>query len=120
MSYPESSETTVGLLSSSCWTEIRRKAEYLLERSRHPELRRVCCDVQQGVLRLRGLLPSHFLKQMAQVEVAAIEGVRALINDIEVSNPDRHREFGFDLSGDLLERCSYAEWTHSRNNEDDG
>jgi len=104
MGYPESSETNLCALGSPCWMEICRNAENLLERSRYPELRRVCCDVHEGALRLRGFLPSNFLKQMAQVEVAAVEGVSAMINEIEVPIPDRDKEFDFDLSGELIDR----------------
>jgi hypothetical protein len=37
-----------------------------------------------GVLVLRGRLPSFFLKQTAQVAVSGIEGIRRLVNHIEV------------------------------------
>jgi osmotically-inducible protein OsmY len=43
--------------------------------------------LRDGVLRLRGHLPSHYLKQIALAAVAEVEGVRTIVNEIEVRRP---------------------------------
>ncbi len=49
--------------------------------------RDIDCVHQGGVLTLRGRLPSHYLKQMAEALVSDIAGVRAVANRIEVMTP---------------------------------
>jgi hypothetical protein len=46
----------------------------------------VACQYHDGVLTLGGCLPSYYLKQLAQVVVAPIEGVRLVVNEIEVGS----------------------------------
>jgi hypothetical protein len=60
-----------------------------LERRGYSALRRVRCDLRDGVPRLRGHLPSHYLKLIALAVVAEVEGVRAIVNEIEVRPPTR-------------------------------
>ena len=52
-------------------------------------LRNVACDFQDGVLTLRGCLPTYYLKQLAQAHVSDLAGVRQVINELEVSAPRR-------------------------------
>ena len=59
-------------------------AERGLRSSRYSALKHVSCDYQGGVLVLRGCLPTYYLKQVAQAVVARVEGVRQVVNDIEV------------------------------------
>lgn len=47
-------------------------------------LRRVECDDHEGVLTLRGRVPTFFLKQMAQALAMKAKGVEVLANRIEV------------------------------------
>ena len=47
-------------------------------------LRDITCEVQGGVLSLRGRLSSFYLKQIAQAIAIEADGVRAVINEIEV------------------------------------
>ena len=68
-------------------TETLSPFEGCLERSGYSALRRVRCEFRDGVLRLRGRLPSHYLKQIAMAAVAEAEGVRTIINEIEVVRP---------------------------------
>jgi hypothetical protein len=65
-------------------TTIDREAECRLRRSGYLALRDVSCDVRAGVVRLRGRLPTYYLKQVAQAVVAEVEGVRRIINLIDV------------------------------------
>lgn len=55
-----------------------------LQASSYPSIRKVLCVYEEGVLLLRGRLPTFFLKQMAQIAVADIEGVKQVVNQIEV------------------------------------
>jgi osmotically-inducible protein OsmY len=71
-------------------TETLSHVEGRLERSGYSALRRVRCDFRDGVLRLRGQLPSHYLKQIAMARAAEVEGVRAIVNEIEVERPPAH------------------------------
>ena len=42
-----------------------------------------------GVLTLRGCLPTYYLKQVAQTSVAGLEGVERIVNLIQVVRPGR-------------------------------
>jgi osmotically-inducible protein OsmY len=68
-------------------TDLILLAYSRFERTGYAVLRRVRCEVRDGLLRLSGCLPSHYLKQVAQEAVAAVEGVSAVVNDIEVVRP---------------------------------
>jgi osmotically-inducible protein OsmY len=48
-------------------------------------LRNVSCEYRDGVLTLRGRLPSYYLKQVAQTAVAHTAGVQRVDNAIEVA-----------------------------------
>src|SRR5947209_19012856 len=51
------------------WAEVRlRDNGYLV-------LKKVSCEYREGVLTLRGRLPSYYLKQVAQEAVARVAGV---------------------------------------------
>jgi hypothetical protein len=63
-------------------------AERGLRSSRYPALQTVSCDYQDGVLILRGCLPTYYLKQMAQEVVAhQFDKVERLENHIQVVRP---------------------------------
>src|SRR5262249_8894297 len=47
-------------------------------------LKNVRCDFHEGVLTLKGCLPTYYLKQMAQSVVGRIEGVQRIVNEIQV------------------------------------
>jgi osmotically-inducible protein OsmY len=59
-------------------------AERALRSSPYLALRNVACDSRDGALVLRGCLPTYYLKQVAQAVVARVEGVRQVVNEIEV------------------------------------
>ncbi len=61
------------------------QAELLLARSGYPVLDRVRCDYDNGVLLMRGQVPSYYLKQIAQETVADVAGVHQVRNELEVS-----------------------------------
>jgi osmotically-inducible protein OsmY len=64
---------------------IRSEALRRLRRSGYSPLEGVACDARGGSVRLLGRLPSYYLKQMAQAIVAEVEGVRLVVNRIEVA-----------------------------------
>jgi hypothetical protein len=65
--------------------EKGRAAENTLQDSAYLELRNVSCDFHQGILTLRGWVPSYYLKQMAQSILSAHEGILE-VNNLLVVN----------------------------------
>ena len=63
----------------------RQEAVRRLVDSSYPELRTISCDFSDGVLSLRGKVPSFYLKQIAQSLVFPLDGVAQLRNGLEVS-----------------------------------
>ena len=76
---------------------IRREAEDRLRRSGYLALSDVSCDARDDVIYLRGRLPSYYLKQIAQAVADEVEGVRRVVNRIEVIVPARPAPVGCDL-----------------------
>jgi hypothetical protein len=63
---------------------LQELAEGCLRRNPYLALKNVSCDCPDGVLVLRGCVPTYHLKQVAQEAVAHLEGVRAVDNQIVV------------------------------------
>jgi hypothetical protein len=59
-------------------------AESHLRSNSYLALKNVSCEYQEGVLVLKGYLPTYYLKQIAQAVVAPTEGVERIVNQIEV------------------------------------
>lgn len=59
-------------------------AEQCLRHNSYLALKNLSCDDHDGVVVLRGCLPSYYLKQVAQEVVAHLEGVERIDNQIEV------------------------------------
>jgi hypothetical protein len=59
-------------------------AERCLRSNPYLALRNISCEWLDGVLVLRGCLPSYYLKQVAQEAVASLEGIERIDNQIEV------------------------------------
>ncbi len=66
---------------------LKELAEGCLRRNPYLALKNVACDWRDGVLVLRGCLPSYYLKQVAQEVVARLEGVAGIENEIQVVTP---------------------------------
>jgi hypothetical protein len=64
--------------------EVAIIAEARLGASSHAELRSIQCKFHEGSLVLDGRLGTFFQKQLAQEIVAKIEGVKQIVNQIEV------------------------------------
>jgi len=63
---------------------IAEGAESCLRGNPYLALKNVSCEYHEGVLTLRGCLPSYYLKQMAQAAVSRVAGVARIVNQIEV------------------------------------
>ena len=66
---------------------LGERARRRLTQSAYHAVRQVNVEERQGVLTLSGRLPNYYLKQMAQAAVANMEGVRKIINRIDVVEP---------------------------------
>jgi osmotically-inducible protein OsmY len=67
--------------------QIRELAERSLRSNPYLALKNISCDWLDGVLVLRGCLPTYYLKQIAQEVVASLQGVARLDNQIQVVTP---------------------------------
>jgi osmotically-inducible protein OsmY len=79
-------QTIVGNARTSA---IRRTAEERLRSSGYLALRDVDCMARDDEVYLQGRLPSYFLKQLAQEIASGVEGVRRVVNRIDVLRPVR-------------------------------
>gem|GEM_PF-3171501 len=64
-----------------------REPQNRLHRSSYLALRDVSCEVSGSVVTLRGKLPSHYLKQIAQEYATDVAGVSHVVNLIQVLAP---------------------------------
>jgi osmotically-inducible protein OsmY len=64
--------------------DIEEIAHIRLQHSHYRAIRRVRCAFAEGVLTLRGAVPTFHYKQLAQTAVVDIAGVRQVLNRIEV------------------------------------
>lgn len=51
----------------------------------------VACECRDGSLVLTGTLPSYYLKQLAQESAGQVEGVRVVINQVQVDSAQTSR-----------------------------
>lgn len=65
---------------------VADEAERLLHATSYFALRDVSCEFHEGMLVLRGTVPSFHLKQVAQEIARKVEGVGALVNALEVGD----------------------------------
>jgi osmotically-inducible protein OsmY len=59
---------------------IESAVKDLLQATGYRSVAELQCDVQNGVVQLRGELPSFFLKQVAQETVRQVKGIRGVRN----------------------------------------
>jgi osmotically-inducible protein OsmY len=64
--------------------EVAEAARDCLQRSPYRPVKNVSCECRQGVLFLRGPLPTFYLKQLAQEAVARVEGMSQVVNETVV------------------------------------
>ena len=65
--------------------QIEEAARVRLRHSSYRAIRNLTCRLdEQGVLHLRGRVPTYHYKQLAQTAVVGIEGLLQVVNEIEV------------------------------------
>jgi osmotically-inducible protein OsmY len=75
----------LGLSLAPANSNVAERAESRLRCNSYLALRNVSCEYREGVLTLRGCLPTYYLKQVAQAAVDHLEGVHRIVNEIEVT-----------------------------------
>lgn len=78
--------TDAAMKTESC-AEIVARSRF--QRSFFLPLRKISCSLCDGVLMLRGSVPTYYLKQLAQTIAISTEGVREVINELHVDFPER-------------------------------
>jgi osmotically-inducible protein OsmY len=68
--------------------EVLERLRLMLHECHYPALRRVTCELYEGVLVLRGRVPSYYQKQLAQAMAARCAGVEEIVNKLEVMLSD--------------------------------
>lgn len=63
---------------------LRAAATHLLHSSNYAALRRLRCEASEAVIAVHGILPSYYLKQMAQSAIQRLNGIRGVNNLVEV------------------------------------
>lgn len=66
---------------------VVQEAQTKLNASSHRFTRSVECDYADGILKIRGKVPSFYLKQTAQSLIQGIDGVDRVDNEIVVVSP---------------------------------
>jgi hypothetical protein len=64
--------------------EVLSTVRTRLQQSPYPTIRDLSFEYDQGVLFLRGRLPSYYHKQLAQTTLARIPGIHEIVNGTEV------------------------------------
>jgi osmotically-inducible protein OsmY len=64
---------------------IHERVSTVLQRTGYTPLQSIDCRVDNGVVELRGHVPSFYLKQLAQAVILPLKYVRGIKNDIRVS-----------------------------------
>ena len=65
--------------------KLAETATTCLQASSYLAVRKLWCELEQGILFLRGDLDSFYLKQVAQEAVACVKGTTRLVNEIVVA-----------------------------------
>jgi len=74
-------------LPVSCEPDVGELAEQRLHESPYHFLKRLKCDIHEGVLTLRGHVPYPQLASCAEAIVSRVDGVDAIINCLEIGEP---------------------------------
>jgi osmotically-inducible protein OsmY len=72
-------------------SDVIGAAHYRLRLLSYPQLRRIACEFHEGVLTLRGVVGSYFLKQVAHRTVKTVIGVEVVADRLEVRYPPADR-----------------------------
>jgi osmotically-inducible protein OsmY len=66
-------------------SRIEEAVKNRLQESAYPSIKHLDCEFDDGILVLRGRLPSFFEKQVAQETVAGLDGIKEIVNCVEVN-----------------------------------
>lgn len=66
--------------------DLCRLCQQKLRKSSYPSVRQVVCQLHEGLLTLRGTVPTYYEKQMAGVTIGNVPGVERFLNRIEVAS----------------------------------
>lgn len=64
--------------------QLRNAAVAALMASKYAPLRGLRCSVSEGVVEISGTVSTYYLKQLAQVAVMELEGVKSVRNLVDV------------------------------------
>ena len=64
--------------------DVAKTAEKRFQSSPYVALRSIVCEFHEGVLVLRGQVPSYYLKQLAQELVRDLDGIGVIVNVVDV------------------------------------
>jgi hypothetical protein len=84
--FTDPKSSVLPITDGAAQSDVSRRAMARLRASHYRALHAVRCDFDRGTLRLRGVLPSYYLKQIAQAVVSELQEVRALDNRIAVKS----------------------------------
>jgi osmotically-inducible protein OsmY len=68
-----------------CPDEVSRRVELGLRETAHSALALVTCEFEEGIVILRGDVPTFYLKQLAQTVARKTPGVTGVVNHIRVA-----------------------------------
>jgi hypothetical protein len=92
MTVPPSRSDAAYQSPEPCWSEdddLRTAALELLQSSGFAALRRLCCEVTEAVVVVHGIVPSYYLKQVAQTLLLRLDGIRSVKNLVDVRQGNR-------------------------------
>ncbi len=89
-------------------SDLASRVAHALLSSPFIDCRWLHCEVRDGVVVLRGTLPTYYQKQMAQEHIRDLEGVGQICNEIQVQE---HRRPRLAPSGPPATESFVTEWT---------
>ncbi len=73
---------------------VAKRCQSILRESSHQSLRRLTCVFHEGALSIRGMVPSFFLKQLAQATIGKLGIVAEIDNQVLVHAEPRQGRAG--------------------------
>jgi len=68
-------------------SELASRVRLTLDRADYPVFHGLTVTEDEGTIVLDGRLPSYYLKQVAQTVAASVNGVRRVVNHVQVERP---------------------------------
>ena len=73
------------MVRSALNSRVEEAVRNRLNESAYPSIKHIDCQFDDGILVLRGRLPSFFMKQVAQETIADLDGIKEIVNCVEVN-----------------------------------